>query len=114
MADSDLPSPANTPAASVPIGEVINLVKSYARQETVAPIRGAGRWAAFGTAGAVLLGMGTMLLVLGLLRLVQNEFSPTFEGRWMSLLPYLAALFLCLVVIGIAISRIAKSSLNKD
>jgi hypothetical protein len=111
VADSDLPS---TPSPSVPIGEVIDLVKNYARQETLAPVRGAGRWIAFGSAGAVLLGTGTLLLVLGLLRLIQNEFAPTFEGRWMSLVPYAAALVLCLVVIGIAVSRIAKSSLNKD
>lgn len=99
---------------SVPIGEVIDLVKNYARQEALAPVRGAGRWIGFGVAGAVLLGVGSTLLVLGLLRLIQNEFGPTFDGRWMSLLPYVAALALCLVVIGVAISRIAKSSLNKD
>ena len=89
----------------IPIGEVIDLVKNYARQETLAPMRGAGRWRRSARLGRVLLGVGTMLLVLGLLRLVQNEFGPTFEGRWMSLLPYVAALFLCVVVIGIAISR---------
>lgn len=111
MADSDLPS---TPAPpSVPIGEVLDLVKTYAKQEALEPVKGAGRWFEFGAAGAVLIGTGTMLLVLGLLRLVQNEFGPTFEGRWMSLLPYLIALALCLVVIGIAVSRISKSSLNK-
>ncbi len=114
VADSDLSSVPSAPAPSVPIGEVIDLVKSYARQETMAPMRGAGRWAAWGTAGAILLGTGTMLLVLGLLRLLQNELAPTFSGRWMSLLPYVAALVLCFVVIGVAISRIAKSSLNKD
>lgn len=114
VADSDLSPAPSAPAQSVPIGEVIDLVKSYARQETLAPMRGAGRWAAFGTAGAVLIGTGTTLLVLGLLRLIQNEFSPTFQGRWMSLLPYVGALVVCFVVIGIAVSRIAKSSLNKD
>lgn len=112
MADSDLPS---TPAPpSIPIGEVVDLVKNYALQETLAPVKGAGRWVAFGAAGAVLLGTGTMLLVLGLLRLIQNELAPTFEGRWMSLLPYVCALALCVLVIGVAVSRIAKSSLNKD
>ncbi len=112
MADSDLPS---TPAPpQVPIGEVVDLVKEYALQETLAPVKGAGRWIAYGTAGALLLGVGGALLVLGLLRLVQNEFGPTFEGRWMSLLPYVFALLLCLVVIGIAVSRIAKSSLHRD
>jgi hypothetical protein len=99
---------------SVPIGEVIDLVKGYARQEALGPVRGAGRWIAYGTAGAILLGVGASLLVLGLLRLIQNEFGPTFAGRWMSLLPYLAAFVLCLVIIGIAASRIAKSTLNKD
>jgi hypothetical protein len=111
VADSDVPSTAAP--AQVPIGEVVDLVKEYALQETLAPVQGAGRWIAYGTAGAALIGVGSTLLVLGLLRLVQNEFGPTFEGRWMSLLPYVIALVLCLTVIGIAISRVAKSSLNK-
>lgn len=110
VAESDLPSTPAPPA--VPIGEVIDLVKNYAKQETLAPVRGAGRWIGFGLAGAVLIGSGTLLLVLGLLRLVQNEFAPTFAGRWMSLLPYVFALVLCLVVIGIAVTRISKPSLN--
>lgn len=96
------------------IGEVIDLVKNYARQETVGPLRGAGRWLAFGVAGAVMLGAGTVLLVLGTLRLIQNEFAPTFDGRWFSLLPYLIALVVSVAVIGVAASRIGKSSLHED
>lgn len=96
------------------IGEVIGLVKQYAKQETIGPLRGAGRWLGFGAAGALLLGIGAMLVVLGALRLVQHEFAPTFEGRWFSLLPYLVALVLCVAVMGLAISRIGKSSLHKD
>ena len=94
------------------LGEVIELVKDYARQETVGPLRGAGRWLAFGIAGAVLLGFGSVLIVLGVLRMIQNEFAPTFDGRWFSLLPYLIALAISLAVIGLAISRIVKSSLH--
>ena len=112
VADSDLPSTPAPPA--VPIGEVIDLVKTYAMQETLAPVRGAGRWVGFGLAGAVLIGSGTLLLVLGLLRLVQNEFGPTFDGRWMSLLPYVITFVASLAVIGLAISRIGKKSLNSD
>ena len=37
-----------------------------------------------GYAGAVLLGFGSVLFVLGVLRMLQNEFGPTFRGRWMS------------------------------
>jgi len=96
------------------VGDVIATVKEYARQETLGPLRGAARWLAFGAAAAIMLGAGASLLVLALLRLVQNEFAPTFEGRWMSLLPYLIALVASLVVIGLAVSRIGKRSLNTD
>lgn len=96
------------------VGEVFEYVKEYARQETVGPLKGAGRWLGYGAAGSMLLGMAGVFVVLGLLRMVQNEFGPTFEGRWMSLLPYLFALVLCIAIIAIAISRIMKSSLNGD
>jgi hypothetical protein len=94
------------------IGDVIQLVKDYARQETLGPLRGAGRWLAIGIAGAVLIGFGSVLLVLGVLRLFQNEMAPTFEGRWMSLLPYVIAFAFSLLVIGLAASRIVKTSLH--
>ncbi len=96
------------------VGEVVSLVVDYARQETVGPLRGAGRWIGFGLAGALSLGVAASLLVLGVLRLIQTEFAPTFAGRWMSLLPYVIALVVCLVVVAIAASRIGKSSLNRD
>ena len=114
MADQETKATREATSDSVAIGEVIDLVKGYARQEALAPIRGAGRWIAYGTAGALLIGVGTSLLVLGLLRMIQNEFGPTFAGRWMSLLPYVASLMLCLVVIAVAVSRISTTSLNKD
>jgi cysteine desulfurase len=42
----------------VNVGEVFEYVKEYARQETVGPLKGAGRWLGYGAAGAVLLAMG--------------------------------------------------------
>jgi hypothetical protein len=94
------------------IGEVIDLVKDYARQETLGPLRGALRWLAYGVAGAIALGFGSILVVLGVLRMIQNEFAPTFAGRWFSLLPYVIAFVLSLLVIVFAASRIAKTSLH--
>lgn len=117
MAQQDTPLSTQQPAArasSVNVNEVVDLVKDYARQETLGPLRGAGRWIAFGVAGSLLLGAGVLFMVLGVLRLVQNEFGDTFDGRWMSLLPYLFALIVSLAVIGLAISRISKSSLHRD
>lgn len=118
MADQDTSTRTRAPSKQGSddggsIGDVIATVKEYARQETLGPLKGAARWLAFGAAAAIMLGIGTSLLVLALLRLVQNEFGPTFEGRWMGLLPYVLALVASLVVIGLAVSRISKSTLNK-
>lgn len=94
------------------VADVITLVKEYAQQETIGPLRGAARWLGYGVGGAVCLGFGGALIVLGVLRLLQNEFADTFDGQWMSLLPYLVALVLSLAIIGLAISRIMKPSLH--
>jgi len=101
-------------SASGNVVETIDLVKEYAKQEALGPLRGAGRWVAFGLIGALSMASGVLLVVLGVLRLVQNEFGPTFAGRWMSLPPYLIALVVALAIMALAASRIKKSSLHKD
>jgi hypothetical protein len=97
------------------IGQVVEFVKEYAKQETLGPIKGAGRWLAAGAAGALLLGTGCALVVLGVLRLVQNEFGKSFRGTWTYLLPYLFALVASVAVMGIAAWRISKKkTLQKE
>ena len=110
MPDKDKPVSQGDPGS---IGQVIDLVKEYAKQETLGPIKGAGRWLAAGAAGAVLLGTGCVLLVLGVLRMMQNEFGKTFRGSWMTMLPYLIALVASLAVVGLAAWRISKKTLQK-
>ena len=97
------------------IGQVFDLVKEYARQETLGPIKGVARWLAAGAAGAVLIGTGCVYLVLGALRLIQNEFGRSFRGTWVSLLPYLFAFVISLAVMGMAAWRISKKkTLQKE
>lgn len=112
MATQDASNSTAKSAPSGQVADVITLVKEYAQQETVGPLRGAARWLGYGIGGAVCLGFGGALVVLGVLRLLQNEFADTFDGDWMSLLPYLIALLLSLAIIGLAISRIMKTSLH--
>src|SRR5688572_23701293 len=50
------------------IAELRELVVTYAKQETVDPLRRLGRFLAFGVAGAVLLGLGGVFVVVGVLR----------------------------------------------
>jgi hypothetical protein len=101
--------PADADSASV--GEIVNYVTAYAKQETLGPLRGAGRWLGAGMAGAALLGVGAVLLLLGLLRLLQTEWTRSATGN-LSWLSYLIVLVVCGVLIAIVISRINKKPLN--
>jgi hypothetical protein len=78
------------------VRELRELVLAYAKQETVEPLKGLGRYAGFGLAGAVMLGMGVVFIAIGALRLLQDETGTTFTGNW-SWVPYL------IVVIGAAL-----------
>ncbi len=94
------------------IGEVLELVKTYVKQETVGPLRGAGRWIGFGVGGALSLGLGGFFVVLGVLRLFQTELSDTFDGN-LSILPYVIVLILAAIVVGLAVGRIGKDTLQR-
>ena len=98
----------------VPVGELVDMVKQYAKQETIGPLKGAGRWIGWGIGGALFISSGVGFLVLAVLRMIQAEWPSTFEGRWMSLLPYLFVLVFCIIVSAIAFSRVNKEPLNKE
>jgi hypothetical protein len=98
-----------TQAKSVPeiASELFELTKTYARQETVDPLKGVGRYLAFGVAGALVLGVGVILLMLAGLRALQTETGSTFTGNW-SWVPYLIVLVVAAGLVALAISRISK------
>lgn len=85
------------------VSELWELVRCYATQQTVEPIKGVGRFVAFGMAGSLVLGLGTVLLVIALLRVLQNETGGAFDGNW-SWVPYALTLLACGAVIGAALS----------
>lgn len=95
------------------LGEVFEFVKTYAKQETLDPLKGAGRWLAFGTAAAFALGLGLMLVLLGALRAVQTEWDRSATGS-LSWLAYLIVLVITLVLLALTILRIKKSTLNNE
>lgn len=92
-------------------GELIDLVTTYAKQQALDPIRGAGRWLVFGLIGVCSLTLGTVMLSLGALRLLQAELFA--DATTWSFVPYLIVVGLCLTVSVIAISRINRDSLHK-
>lgn len=87
--------------------ELWELVKSYARQETIDPLKGVARYVAFGTIGSIVLGLGLVLLTLAGLRALQTETGTTFTGNW-SWAPYLIVLVVVAVLIGLTVSQINR------
>jgi hypothetical protein len=87
--------------------ELFELTKTYARQETVDPLKGVGRYLAFGVSGALALGIGVILLMLAGLRALQTETGTTFTGNW-SWVPYLIVLAVAGALIALAVTRITK------
>lgn len=89
------------------IGELVGMVKTYVKQETVGPLQGIARKISFGLAGASLMGLGVMFLGLGLLRLLQDKIPRLTRGA-LSWVPYLAVLAVCLICTLAALWRINK------
>jgi hypothetical protein len=88
--------------------ELWALTKDYARQETVDPLKGVGRYLAFGGAGAVLIGFGVVLLMLAGLRALQTETGTALTGSW-SWLPYVIVLVVAAGLAALAATRITKT-----
>lgn len=100
---------SNSTSLGETIRELWELLRSYARQETIDPLKGLGWYLAYGVPAALLTSLGLGLLLLGALRLLQSE-----GGRWLdavgdsSPLPYLAVVVLVAAAGGILGSRVRK------
>ncbi|HEX4775762.1 MAG TPA: phage holin family protein [Acidimicrobiia bacterium] len=81
--------------------ELWELVVAYVKQETVTPLKQLGRYVAFGTAGALLLGAGVVFCAMSALRALQTETGDTFTGNW-TWLPYLIVTSALLVGAGLS------------
>ncbi len=73
------------------VQDLWQLVVAYFKQETIDPIKGLGRFVGFGLAGSLGVGLGGVLLILGLLRLLQTETGDAFDGN-LTVIPYLITL----------------------
>ncbi len=71
------------------VSDLWQLVVAYFKQETIEPIKGLGRFVGWGLAGSLAVGLGGVMLVLGLLRLLQT--FDAFDGN-LSFFPYLLTL----------------------
>jgi hypothetical protein len=89
IVDERVSSPRGDQATPLPqvVRELWELIVAYFKQETVVPLKQLGRYIAFGLLGALLLGIGVVLLAMSGLRALQEETGTTFTGNW-SWAPY--------------------------
>jgi hypothetical protein len=99
----------NGDSKSIPevASELWELGTAYAKQETIDPLKGLGRFLTFGVGGAIVLGAGLILLLLSGLRALQTETGSTFTGN-LSWAPYLIVLTVGSILIVLALMRITK------
>jgi hypothetical protein len=91
------------------VQELWELLKAYAQQETIEPLRGLKRYLAYGMVGAALLSLGLFFLAMSSLRLLQTKTGDVFTD-WRSSLPYLIVLIAVAVVAVVAATRIGKGN----
>ena len=89
---------------------VLDLVVSYAKQETIEPLRGAMRWILWGLASMAFICTGLVFLVLGVVRLSQDVLGESFQHSW-SFVSYFVGVLACGVVVAFALTSIKKDSL---
>jgi hypothetical protein len=96
-------------AKSIPqvASELWELSLAYAKQETIDPLKGLGRFLGFGVGGAILLGLGSVLLGLSGLRALQTETGSSFTGN-LSWIPYGIVALSAVLLIGLVIWRVVK------
>jgi hypothetical protein len=93
-----------------PHEDVLDLVVSYAKQETIEPLRGALRWILWGIASMAFICTGLVFLVLGVVRVSQDVLGESFQHSW-SFVSYFVGVLACGIVVAFALSSIKKDSL---
>lgn len=93
------------------VNDLITLVTTYLKEQTLVPLKRLGRYIGLGIAGSVFMSLGLLLLSLGFLRYLQT-LSP-FEDTF-SFAPYLLVVVADIAVIGILFAVMTKSSLIKN
>jgi branched-subunit amino acid ABC-type transport system permease component len=86
--------------------DVIQLVIAYVKQETIGPLRAVGRFLVFGIVGFTSIAIGAVLLLVSLLRLLQEE-TGAFHGN-LSWIPYLIVAVIATGVIAVAAWRVSS------
>lgn len=93
------------------VDELKKLFVRYVKDETIQPLKDLGRFVLWGVAGSVFVAFGAVLLLLGSLRFLQEQF-PVLNGT-LSWLPYLIVAVLCLGVLALTTWRVVSGAAKR-
>ena len=96
--------------------ELWDLLKSYAQQETVGPLKNLGNQFKWGMAGSMFVALGIFLLTMAVLRGLQTQVPWFRDGPGWTFAPYLAAfavLALFMAWVGLRMKK-AFDTVNPD
>jgi hypothetical protein len=90
--------------------DVVDTIVGYAKQETLEPLKGAGRWVLVGSIASLFVSIGMVLVLLGALRLLVDLSGNAFDGGW-SFVPYMVTFVLGALIVLVTLSRVKKRTL---
>lgn len=90
--------------------EIKRIFLRYVKDETIQPLKDLGRFVAFGVLGSVFVALGSILLLLGGLRFLQ-EFR-ILDGS-LSWLPYLIIAVVCVAIFSLTAWRIVSGTAQR-
>jgi hypothetical protein len=107
-----MPSTSRPEVKSLPtlLTELWELVVGYVKQETVEPVKGLGKFLAWGVPGAIVTSFGVLLLLLAGLRAIETESSLSGHLSW---LPYVIVLGGAGVVAGLSAWAVVRPARKK-
>lgn len=100
-------SVAKPKSVSEIVQELWELLRSYATQETIEPLKKLGTYVAWGAGGSLIMTLGGFFLAMSALRALQTETGDTFVGEF-SWVPYFIVAILLSGAIALAVRRIAR------
>jgi hypothetical protein len=89
------------------VSDLWELVREYAKQETIDPLKNVWRFFGWGLMGSFLLALGFVFLSLGILRGLQVQTGDALTGN-LTFVPYLATLVVDSLVVLWAVRAIRK------
>lgn len=89
------------------VGDLWTLLKDYAQQETVDPLKSLWRFVAYGSGAALCFAIAGILLTVAVVRILQVEGRRWLHGNW-SWLVYVVALVITSVAAFISVRQIKK------